>query len=170
MGEGRMNAGRIALTNQYAISNSQLSFVTTLIQTGSRSLATEAAGYGSQTSTQAVNTLSSPAVMHALRMETSRKLLQYAPAALNVLLSIMKDKTAPKGVRVDAAKAVLDRSGFIAPRQGAQQGETKSLNEMTTADLRSFISAGESELAGRAKDVSAPEALVVHMQVSDLLD
>ena len=160
----------IALHNEYAITSKQLAFVQALIQTGSRNKAIEASGYRFLGPEQAMQALNSPAVMHALRMETSRKLLQYAPAALNVLLSIMKDKTAPKGVRVDAAKAVLDRSGFIAPRQGAQQGETKSLNEMTTADLRSFISAGESELAGRAKDVSAPEALVVHMQVSDLLD
>ena len=159
-----MTAGNFGLTEK------QLSFVRALVATGNKKLAVEQAGYGGDAVITSAQVLASPAVTAALRHEINRCLLHHAAAAVSVLLEIMTDKTAPKGVRVDAAKAVLDRAGFIAPRQGDQQGATKALNEMSSDELRRFISDSERELSGRAKDVSAPEALTSKPQVLDLLD
>jgi phage terminase small subunit len=161
---GYLTAGDFGLTEK------QLTLVTTLVATGSQEQAVKAAGYVGKASIVAAQALASPAVAAALRHEINRKLLRDAAAAQCVLVEIMNDRTAPKGVRVDAAKAVLDRAGFIAPRQGAGSGETKPLNEMSSDDLRRFISESERELSGRAKDVNAPEALTRKAQVSDMLD
>ena len=154
----------------FGLTEKQLTLISTLIETGSQTLAVEAAGYSGPAACVAAQALSSPAVAAALRHEINRRLLRDAATARHVLMDIMQDKTAPKGVRVDAAKAVLDRAGFIAPRQGAGMGENKPLNEMSSDELRRFISESERELSGRAKDVSAPDALKPAAQVSDLLD
>ena len=159
------------MSNEIQLTDKQLIFVRTLIETGSREQASIAAGYtGADNSTLAYRALSSPAVNTAVLVETRRRFAALAPVALEVLRKIMCDDTAPKGVRVDAAKAVLDRAGLVAPRHGDQQGPTKALNEMTREELKSFIDASEGELARRAKDVSAPEALTPKPQVTDLLD
>ena len=158
------------MPNTYGLTEKQLTFIDALISTGSRELATIQAGYSGRPAEVYAQVLSSPAVATALRHEINRTMLHKAAAALRTLCEIMEDPTAPKGVRVDAAKAVLDRAGFIAPRQSDAQGAQKALNEMSSDELRRFISDSERELSGRAKDVSAPEALTPKPQVIDLLD
>jgi len=66
---------------------------------------------------------------------------------LGVLEKILDDENAPAGVRVDAAKTVLDRAGFAAARkpEGDDVGE-KSLHEMSMAELEEFIKRGYRRL------------------------
>lgn len=161
------------LQNKHGLTEKQAAFVSALCTLGDKSRAVLEAGYditSHDASALADSVLRSRAVQHALRHEINRRFLEGAAMAFNVLRDIARDATAPKGVRVDAAKAILDRAGFVAPRNGAEQGATLDLASMSPDQLRAFIAQGEQELAARAKTVSAPEALQSASQVTDLLD
>lgn len=98
-----------------------------------------------------------------------------APVALRTLLEIARDTTAPKGVRVDASKALLDRAGFVAPRSKPGEDGAKTLQEMSIDELRAFIDKAESERAAAARDVSpgtdnAPDDAPIPGELSDLLE
>jgi hypothetical protein len=71
-------------------------------------------------------------------------------------------------VRVDAAKTLLDRAGYQAPKQH-EVGKEKAVEEMSTAELHAFIDRTEAELASRATDVSVPVSPTLDSQLSDLL-
>jgi phage terminase small subunit len=99
-----------------------------------------------------------PRIVAALREETTRALVvESAPLALRVLNSVLKDEKAPPNARVAAAKTILDRAGYVAPAKSDKPGE-KPLAEQDTQDLRVTIERLESELAGRAKDVTPSQA------------
>ena len=51
-----------------------------------------------------------------MHIEVPRRLQASAPIATTVLNEIAADKTVSARVRVDAAKALLDRSGHVAPK------------------------------------------------------
>lgn len=158
--------------NGFGLTERQAAFVAALVETGDRQHAVELSGYGSEEhwGSIASRNLATPAVQAALRHEINRRLLHGAAAAAKVLLDIANDATAPKGVRVDAAKAILDRAGFVAPRNGADERTTVDLASMTPDQLRTFIAQGEQELATRANAGNAPDALASTLQVVDLLD
>jgi|SRR6266508_2004188 len=78
---------------------------------------------------------------------------------LAALLEIVSDPNAPKGVRVDAAKALLDRAGYVAPRAEAAPPTQKMLTEMSPAELADIIKECEDTLAARATVVHSDDPL-----------
>jgi uncharacterized protein (UPF0147 family) len=131
--------------------------------------ASEASGYSV---TNTYNALSSPIVRAAIQTSLSNMLqTRAAPMALHVLIEITEDKTAPKGVRVDAARTLLDRAGYVAPRAREATKDEKPLSERTPEELRAFIAQLESTLADKAKPVHGTRVDdTTDAQVSDMFD
>jgi hypothetical protein len=112
-----------------------------------------------------------PHIAAAIEIELRRKLqLEIAPACIAFLFDVVKNagNTFGERVRVDAAKTLLDRAGYQAPKQH-EVGKEKAVEEMSTAELHAFIDRTEAELASRATDVSVPVSPTLDSQLSDLL-
>lgn len=86
------------------------------------------------------------------------------PIALNLLIEMVEDKgkvySGP--VRLEAAKDLLNRSGFSA-KAILQPKDRKDLHELSRDELLQIVNAGEQELAGRAK-------LVDHVPIDGTID
>lgn len=87
-------------------------------------------------------------------------------ATLQGLAAIRKGQT-PARQHIEAAKMIMDRSGFRLRDQGV---EIKELSEMSRDELAAFVLAGEAELARRAKQVNATESEPNKSDLSDLID
>ena len=70
-----------------------------------------------------------------------------APAAVEVLASLMDDEDASPKIRLDAAKTILDRAGFVPPKalEAPTVGE-KSLHEMSRDELATRVHQLQSEI------------------------
>ena len=93
-----------------------------------------------------------------------------APMAMNLLLEVVQDKTHrySGAVQVEAAKALLDRSGYSTKALAAPAGK-KDLHEMSRDELLQIVNQGETELASRAKEVeSVPIGHAIATQVIDI--
>lgn len=92
------------------------------------------------------------------------------PIALNLLIEMVEDKgNAYSGpVRLEAAKSLLDRSGYNAKAM-LQPQNRKDLHELSRDELLQIVNAGEQELAGRAKLIdNAQIDGAVELQLVDL--
>lgn len=89
-----------------------------VLGSGNATQAAIAAGYSAVSARQtASRLLATPHVQEAIRSAQAHVLKnRLASKALGVLEKILDDDSAPAGVRVDAAKTVLDRAGFAAAR------------------------------------------------------
>lgn len=108
------------------------------------------AGYSPTSARQtASRLLHLPHIQDAIRRAQAHALKgRMATKALGVLEKILDDENAPAGVRVDAAKTVLDRAGFAAARApDASAADEKPLHEMSLAELNDFIRNGHLRLA-----------------------
>jgi len=112
------------------------------------------AGYAPASARQtASRLLHTPHVQDAIRHAQAYVLRgKLASKALGVLEKILDDDDAPPGVRVDAAKTVLDRAGLPAMRAPDSVDEDRPLEEMTVVQLEAFIAEGRA-LLGAAKIV-----------------
>lgn len=107
------------------------------------------AGYSAASARQtASRLLHTPHVQEAIRRAQAHALKgRLASKALGVLEKILDDESAPAGVRVDAAKTVLDRAGLPAARvPELQQDNGKPMTEMSLAELDEFIRRGQLRL------------------------
>lgn len=93
-----------------------------------------------------------------------------APIAANLLIEMVEDKNKMFSgpVRLEAAKDLLNRSGYSIKEIAKPQGR-KDLHELSRDDLLQIVNQGEQELAGRAKMVEhvAIDGSVEH-QVIDM--
>ncbi len=90
-----------------------------------------------------------PAMQAHLRQLMVDKLATMAPAALAVLSGLMDDEDASSKIRLDAAKTILDRAGFVPPKASdAPTVGEKSLHEMTRSELAARVDQLQSELSG----------------------
>lgn len=91
------------------------------------------------------------------------------PVALNLVLQIVQGTMpADTRTRLDAAKTLLDRSGYSA-KALATPGAPKDLHELSRDELLRVIDQGESELASRAKLIDqTPIADALDVQVIDM--
>jgi hypothetical protein len=79
---------------------------------------------------------------------TKRFMTEGAPLAYSVLVKFVGDEAVSPRVRVDAAKALLDRAGFVPPKAGEQLDTAeKDLSAMSPDELRAFIASAEGRLA-----------------------
>lgn len=105
-----------------------------------------------------------------LRQSLSKHLADdLAPKAVKILNEIMHDTNVASRVRVDAAKAVLDRSGFSASATPSVAGQ-KALNELSLDDLHRLVATLEEERANEAKPVAAGSAIVVRSEECEDVD
>ena len=99
------------------------------------------------------------AIMEGL---TKRLAMEGAPLAYNLLVKVVSDDAVSSRVRVDAAKALLDRAGFVPPKASDPVDATeKDLSKMSRDELKAFVASAENKLAREAIDVTpAAEDLV----------
>ncbi len=110
-----------------------------------------------------------PQIILAIRAELARAMrTEGASTSYAFLLDTVRDTAAPRGARVDAAKTILDRAGYIAPKAEAAAPGEKMLGEMTQAELLQVINECEGELAGRATPVNALSGLELESQDDDM--
>ena len=111
-----------------------------------------------------------PDFVPLLRAALQRRLLvEGATIGIQTLLDIASDPETAKSVRVDAAKALVDRAGVVVSKRESGQADI-SLAEMTREQLLRLASSAESELATRAKRVDAPKAPVSNTQPIDIFE
>lgn len=113
-----------------------------VLGSGNATQAAVAAGYSAVSARQtASRLLATPHVQEAIRRAQAHVLRnRLASKALGVLEKILDDDGAPAGVRVDAAKTILDRAGLPAVRAAEQLPDgDKPMNEMTVAELDGVI-------------------------------
>ena len=82
-----------------------------------------------------------------------------ASKAVEVLLGILDDKTAAPKLRLDAAKTVLDRAGYIAPKAEERpqpESEAEKLNKLSIEQLEAFVADQEAKLAQAGGEESSP--------------
>jgi phage terminase small subunit len=113
------------------------------------------AGVGSP-QVHAYRVASLPHVQAEIARQLGRRLAnEAAPVAYSVLVKILRDENAASRVRVDAAKTLLDRAGFVPPRAPDPPGTTgKQLNEMSREELRAVLTVAEDRLAREATEVT----------------
>lgn len=148
------------------------SFAIKFAETGCPDKSLKASGYaGPDKPRQILRYLSSARIALAIQIAVRKRLVQNAPMALGVVESIATNPEISPKVRLDAAKTLLDRAGHIAPKaiDGAKDTTNTPLHEMSTDELRRMASDLESEIAGRAKDVSRATAAPIEQQVIDLI-
>lgn len=117
----------------------------------------------------AYSLLRAPRVLAAIHTEVRRKLVAVAPIALAVIERLVKDDTTPPKIRLDAARTLLDRAGFIAPRAIVDKATHElALHELSIGELRSLADKLEGELSGRAKDVSGANAAPAGTQAAEV--
>lgn len=112
-----------------------------------------------------------PEFQAALHVEMARRLNELAPDALETVRQVKKGLiTEGAKVRLDAAKIILDRAGYIAPRARIQgDGTEKTLGEMSIEELKATQDRLQQEIEARAKTVKAQELPPSTDQASDLL-
>lgn len=109
---------------------------------GNATKAVASVGYSESSARQiASQLLGKPHIQEAIRKEQQRKLSGLGSKALSVIESILDDEKAPYGVRLDAAKTVLDRCGLSAQTaKFAPLEYEKPLEQMSIEELEAFIS------------------------------
>lgn len=142
----------------------QQAFVVEYVANGG--IATKAAarvGYSQQSARQiASQLLNKPHIQEAIRREQRKRLYGLGSKAMSVLESILYDDAAPAGVRLDAAKTVLDRCGLTAETARAEQMQaSKPLEEMTAIELQAFIQEGMKQLKAQQSATVEGQAQVI---------
>jgi hypothetical protein len=81
---------------------------------------------------------------------------EYAPNAFRFLHETVNDTAMPARVRVDAAKIIVDRAGYVA---GAPSANTfdKEIEEMGINELTALVADLRSKRAAAAKDITPVE-------------
>lgn len=131
---------------------------------GNATAAAEEAGYKRSRPDQAgYEVVRSQAVQHAIQAEIRRALsVDLAGLALGVVRGILEDATMEPKIRLDAAKAVLDRGGYVAPKAAdASHGAHKELQDMSVAELTAYLVKAKSDAANAAPviDLEATEVI-----------
>lgn len=123
--------------------------------------------------TYAYAVLESPLLVNAVCKGLARRMvIEGAPAAVALLLRVMKDEEAGWRVRIEAAKTLLDRAGFVAPKAAdPEKPGDKGLADMSRDELKGFIAKANNELANRAELIEAtPASAPVTGQDADMFE
>lgn len=137
-------------TKQVALNDRQALFVKYLVDGRHYIEAYRLAGYTvSQPNASAL--AHSPLVSAAIRAEMTRRLQdEDAPAARKLLRRFLEDEQCDKKLRVDCAKTLLSRGGYVEPKAiEAPAPGTKDPSEMTGAELDQMIDRMRTELRQR---------------------
>lgn len=128
---------------------------------GNATEAARLAGYSEKSAGEiGYQLLQKPHVQQALR-EANQKTVcgSLAAKAVQVLKDILEDEDASPRLRLDAAKTVLDRAGYVPPKAEEQDySAEKDLTEMTVQELEQFIRDAKAKDAADNK----PQTDAVH--------
>ena len=132
------------------LNDRQSSFVRYLVDGRHYLEAYKLAGY-TGTQPAASQLAHSPLVSAAIRAEMTRRLQdEDAPAARKLLRRFLEDEEADKKLRVDCAKTLLSRGGYVEPKATeAPAPGTKDPSEMTGSELDAMIDRLRTELRQR---------------------
>jgi phage terminase small subunit len=115
-----------------------------------------------------------PHIQAALASELRRILLtKAAPAATRLLYDFMVDDTKADKIRLECAKTILDRAGFIAPKASENNSlDRKSLIDMTAEELRQASQDILKELGDRSTVTidNAPAPTTTGLQAFDVTE
>jgi phage terminase small subunit len=118
------------------------------------------AGY-SDPESDGIKALHSPTVIAAVHREVQRRLQADAAVNLKILHQLRNDSATPPRVRADIGLQLMKMAGHVVPTT-APDKQDKPLADMTREEMLAYIDRNqaeidraESELAARAKDVSA---------------
>ena len=129
------------LTGALGLTEQQYALVIAFATTGNVSGAAEIVGCSADT---ASHTLRLDHVQAALHSECQAMLASAAPIAIACLTHIIEDKDAPVRVRLDASKAILDRTGHgLSKDREGRQGGKRDLSDLSLAELAAFIQQGQ---------------------------
>jgi len=155
-----------------SLNDRQTTFVQVILS-GTADSAVEAArlaGYANPSS-DGYRLLQVPTIQAAIEQELRRRLAgELAPLAFRFLEAVLRDKEAKFGerVRLDAAKLLIDRAGYVPPRQSeSTAGEAKEPEQMTTQELHDLVIRLDQEIMDRA--VVVPSEQDIDPQLVDLL-
>lgn len=148
-----------------------LIFVEHFAMSGDERLAAVEAGvHPNRAGTFARVALANPNVRAGYEHILRSRFAQAGPIALNLLIEMVADKSKvfePR-VRLEAAKTLLDRSGYTA-KDMREAGHAPDLHEMTREELLEEMARTERELSDRATLVAiAPDASQLDTQVIDM--
>ncbi|WP_169728453.1 terminase small subunit [Geminicoccus roseus] len=141
------------------LTEKQASFVVAYTSTpdaiGNASAAARIAGYSVNSAGEiGRQLLEKPHIIAAVRQAIRDQIsLSLAGKAVRYLEALVDDETAPKKVRLDAAKTILDRAGIAAMPVQLTDDQPKSLKEMSIDELRALINEAEHDAADRAVPV-----------------
>jgi hypothetical protein len=86
---------------------------------------------------------------------------EIAPRAFHLMDEIMRDTKANPRVRLDAAKALVDRAGYAPRPSGSDNPGEKDMASMTRAELERFI---------READIRRAKVKMIEGEVIDVTD
>lgn len=138
------------MQNLIALNERQAAFVRYLVDGRHYLEAYKLAGYqGGQP--QASHLQHMPVISAAIRAEMTRRLQdEDAPAARKLLRRFLEDEEADKKLRVDCAKTLLSRGGYVEPKAiEAPAPGTKDPSEMSGSELDAMIDRMRTELRQR---------------------
>ena len=151
-------------------------FLATYRDTGDLRLAARAAGISAD---GAYGLFAKPEVQAWMRQTMLTALQDDARVARRFLRSVLDGSAFPEGrgatdnalkLRVEAAKALLDRAGYVAPKAAEPLPDgLRDPSEMTSEELRAFLARAEAELADRAQLVDEPNQGEPSPQLLDML-
>lgn len=148
--------GRLARADTDPLNEQQKVFIARYLETGDAVQASLDASYSSSNpGANAWRLLRLPNVSRAVALQARQRFAGLAPVALHVIEMIMLDTAVAARVRLEAAKTLLDRAGYIAPKAQQERSNDLPLHEMSTDDLRTMAARLEDEIAGRARPISA---------------
>jgi phage terminase small subunit len=105
-----------------------------------------AAGYSPKTAREiGRQVLALPHIQAAIFEANKRQISgPLATKAVHVVYEILHDENAPKKLKLEAAKTVLDRAGFVPPKadEPARSNYIKALTDMSIPELEKFIREG----------------------------
>jgi len=145
---------------QVDLTEMQAAFVAHVVSGVEPAKAAPLAGYANDGSIVASGLMRNPRVLAAIHFETARRISALAPVAVGVLETIAKDETAPKGVRVDAAKTLLDRAGHLPPKIAGDGRSGRTPAEMSTDELRALADELQRTIEDRAKLVRPQDEML----------
>lgn len=134
-------------------------YVTNQTTAGDHIRAAISAGYAEDSARGAAyHLLGLPHVLDAIARAVDRELKgPVAVEALTTARKLVKEGTKADNVRLRAALGLLDRGGYIAPRERRDTGATaKPLESMSQDELRAMLDDVDSRLAQLATDVTPP--------------
>lgn len=126
-------------------------FLRVYVETGDSTRAAAEAGYANPDA-QGRALRRNVNLVPLIRLETHRRLQEHVPAAINAIVDAMHDEKAPRSVRLDAAKTILDRSGYAAftPKNNNLRDD-RPLAELSLAELHDLARKLSEELANAAE-------------------